>query len=98
MSPKDNEEINKQVQGLFEKGLIRESLSPCDVPVVLAPKKDREWRTCTNSRDIYKITIKYRFPLPQMDDLKDYLSGTKYFTKIDLKSGYHQTRIREGDE
>lgn len=89
MSPNDNEEIRKQVQELLDKGLIRESLSPCVEPTVLAPTKGGEWQMCTHSRAINKITIGYRFILPRMDDIMDCLSGVAYFLEIDLKSGYH---------
>jgi hypothetical protein len=98
LTPQENEEVKMQVQDLLDKGLVRESLSLCVVPTVLSPKKDEGWRMCTDSRAINKITIRYRFPLPRMDDLMDFLSGAKYFSKIDLKIIYHQIRMREGDE
>jgi hypothetical protein len=98
LTSQENEEVKRQVHNLLEKGLVRESLSLCVVPIVLSSKKDRGWRMCTDSRAINKITIRYKFPLPRMDNLMECLSGEKYFSKIDLKSGYHQIRMREGDE
>jgi hypothetical protein len=82
----------------MEKRLIREILSLYVVPTVLSMKKDGGWRMCTDSREINMITMRYRFPLPRMDDLMDCLSGANFFSKIDLKSGYHHTHMREGDE
>jgi hypothetical protein len=98
LTPQENEEFKRQVQGLLDKGLVRESLSPCVVPTILSLKKDGGWRMCTDSRAINKITIRYRFPLSRMDNLMDCLSGANYFSKIDLKSGYHQIQMREGGE
>jgi hypothetical protein len=98
LTPQENEEFKRQVHDLMDKGLIQESLSPCTVMEVLSPKKDGGWRMCTDSREINNITIKYIFPLPRMDDLMDCLSGARFFSKDDLKSKYHQIRMREGDE
>jgi hypothetical protein len=89
MTPQQNEEIAKQIRGLLDQGLIRKSISPCVVPIFLAPKKGGSWRLCTNSRAINRITIRYRFPIPRIEDLMDCLGEAKYFSKIDLKSGYH---------
>ncbi|KAL4020914.1 hypothetical protein IC575_019702 [Cucumis melo] len=97
MAPAELKELKVQLQELLDKGFIRPSVSPWGAPVLFVKNKDWSIHLCIDYRELNKVTIKNRYPLPRIDDLFDQLQGAIIFSKIDLRSGYHQLRIRDGD-
>ncbi|KAJ0524802.1 putative nucleotidyltransferase, Ribonuclease H [Helianthus annuus] len=97
LAPAELKELSTQLQELLDKGFIRPSSSPWGAPVLFVKKKDGTFRMCIDYRELNKVTIKNRYPLPRIDDLFDQLQGSSYYSKIDLRSGYHQLRVRNED-
>ncbi|KAL0546548.1 hypothetical protein IC582_016459 [Cucumis melo] len=97
MAPAELKELKVQLQELLDKGFIRPSVSPWGAPVLFVKKKDGSMRLCIDYRELNKVTVNNRYPLPRIDDLFDQLQGATVFSKIDLRSGYHQLRIKDGD-
>ncbi|GJW61370.1 putative reverse transcriptase domain-containing protein [Tanacetum coccineum] len=97
LAPSEMQELSAQLQELQDKGFIRPSHSPWGAPVLFVKKKDGALRMCIDYRELNKLTIKNRYPLPRIDDLFDQLQGARYFSKVDLRSGYHQLRVHEDD-
>ncbi|KAL0349651.1 UNVERIFIED_CONTAM: Retrovirus-related Pol polyprotein from transposon.6 [Sesamum radiatum] len=96
MAPLELKELKTQLEELLDKGFIRPSISPWGAPVLFIKKKDGSIRLCIDYRQLNRITIKNKYPLPRIDDLLDQLKGATVFSKIDLRSGYWQLRVEEG--
>ena len=97
MAASELAELKKQLEELQRIGFIRPSSSPWGAPVLFVKKKDGSMRLCVDYRALNEVTIKNKYPLPRIDDLFDQLKGARYFSKIDLRSGYFQLKIRESD-
>ncbi|GKA12952.1 putative reverse transcriptase domain-containing protein [Tanacetum coccineum] len=97
LAPSEMQELSNQLQELADRGFIRPSISPWGAPVLFVKKKDGSFRMCIDYRELNKLTVKNRYPLPRIDDLFDQLQGSSVYSKIDLRSGYHQLRVRDED-
>ena len=97
MTPTELKELKVQMEEMVNKGFVRLSTSPWGAPVIFVNKKDGSMRLCIDYRELNKVTIRNKYPLPRIDDLFDQLQGAKVFSKIDLRSGYHQLRVHDED-
>ncbi|GJR16525.1 putative reverse transcriptase domain-containing protein [Tanacetum coccineum] len=97
LAPSEMKELSDQIKELSDKGFIRPSSPPWGAPVLFVKKKDGSFQMCIDYRELNKLTVKNRYPLPRIDDLFDQLQGSSVYSKIDLRSGYHQLRVREED-
>ncbi|GKE62174.1 putative reverse transcriptase domain-containing protein, partial [Tanacetum coccineum] len=97
LAPSEMQELSNQLQELAYRRFIRPSTSPWGAPVLFVKKKDGFFRMCIDYRELNKLTVKNRYPLPRIDDLFDQLQGSSTYSKIDLRSGYHQLRVRDED-
>ncbi|GJT96043.1 putative reverse transcriptase domain-containing protein [Tanacetum coccineum] len=97
LAPSEMQELSDQLQELADRGFIRPSTSPWGAPVLFVKKKDGSFRMCIDYQELNKLTIKNRYPLPRINDLFDQLQGLSVYSKIDLRSGYHQLRVRDED-
>ncbi|GJX15251.1 reverse transcriptase domain-containing protein [Tanacetum coccineum] len=97
LAPSERKELSEQLKELSDKGFIRPSSSPWGAPVLFVKKKDGSFRMCIDYRELNKLTVKNRYPLPRIDDLFDQLQGSSVYLKINLRSGYHQLRVRKED-
>nr|GEU62392.1 retrotransposon protein, putative, Ty3-gypsy subclass [Tanacetum cinerariifolium] len=97
LAPSEMKELAKKLQELSDKGFIRPRSSPCGASVLFVKKKDESFRMCIDYHELKKLTVKNRYPLPRIDDLFDQLQGLSVYSKIDLRSSYHQLRVHEED-
>ncbi|GKE15967.1 putative reverse transcriptase domain-containing protein [Tanacetum coccineum] len=97
LAPSEMQELSNQLQELADRGFIRPSTSPWGAHILFVKKKDRSFRMCIDYWEFNKLTIKNRYPIPRIDDLFDQLQGSSVYSKIDLRSGYHQLRVRDED-
>ncbi|GKE57941.1 putative reverse transcriptase domain-containing protein [Tanacetum coccineum] len=97
LAPFEMKELAEQLQELSDKGFIRPSSSPWGALILFVKKKDGSFHMCIDYRELNKLTMKNRYPLPRIDDLFDQLQGSSVYSNIDLRSGYHQLRVREED-